>query len=63
MSHSHLTSVIPPALSMANLGECELRERLALPEMIIDGSSQMPDTWCAGLVGLELEATLFTDRC
>ena len=53
MPHGDLTKVVPATLGHALLGEGQRQERPTLPQMVIDGSLQMPHTGGPGLVGAE----------
>jgi hypothetical protein len=57
VSHRDATCAVTTTLSVADLGECELGQRLSLPQMVVDGAAQVSHTWCARLVCSEFEAT------
>jgi len=57
VSHCDTTCTVTTTLSVADLCECELGQRLSLPQMVVDGAAQVSHTWCARLVCSEFEAT------
>jgi hypothetical protein len=57
VSHCDTTCAVTTTLSVADLGECELGQRLSLPQMVVDGAAQVSHTGCARLVCSEFETT------
>lgn len=55
MSYSDLTSHVPASFSLTDLRIREHLEWSALPEMLVDGSLQVPQAWRPRLVGLHLD--------
>ena len=55
MPNSHLPTIVSSSFALASLGEGERSIRATFVEMVVNGSSKMPQSRCSRLVGFHLE--------